>query len=588
MKHCQKCNLDMPDSYKFCKSCGGELTDKGTIIQSGLRCPSCVAEVKAEWRFCNKCAYELLPVLPIDQAASALTCQHCGAPYREGMGFCNACGKPLRGQEVEQPAVPLPDKPFAPPGAPEQLSVEAHPPTEVVAQEVVKCRKCGVGIRAGLKFCEVCGTPVALLEEELLPTKRRWKPILAAVAPLVLIGFLVVGWHLWGVRVTVVSNPPGAQVYLDEKEVGRTGDSDGRLTLAHVRRGQHTLRVKREGFEDLIRPLDLRLSEFSKSIDVNLKASELTLTIVTVPPGCKVLLDEREVGISDETEGKLVLGDVRRGQHSVTVQREGYQGLTQTLSLESNQMTTVKLVVQLSKNFLIDELDVTVGSVAPDFVLQDLKGRPVQLSKLRGRVVVVNFWATWCGPCRAEIPGIVKVYKQYRQKGLEIVGISLDQAGRDVVEDFVKENGIRYPVALDTSQVAQQYGGITAIPTTFIIDRQGRIAKRHVGYMDQASFEAMIAPVIINKVTIEGQTTDSGSVPEASSRQPLAPTRSPAEIQQQVAEHISRARALFEKTQYQAALKECNEALKIDPKNQEALKLKEKIKKTIDVLSGRP
>jgi peroxiredoxin len=139
---------------------------------------------------------------------------------------------------------------------------------------------------------------------------------------------------------------------------------------------------------------------------------------------------------------------------------------------------------------------VAEGAPAPDFTLQDLNGRPVQLSKLRGRVVVVNFWATWCGPCRAEIPGFVKAYEQYQPKGLEIVGVSLDHAGRDVVQDFVKKNGIGYPVALDAGQIAQQYGGVTGIPTTFVVDRQGRIAKKHIGSMDQSSFEAMIKPLL--------------------------------------------------------------------------------------------
>jgi cytochrome c biogenesis protein CcmG/thiol:disulfide interchange protein DsbE len=138
----------------------------------------------------------------------------------------------------------------------------------------------------------------------------------------------------------------------------------------------------------------------------------------------------------------------------------------------------------------------TPGTPAPDFTLQDLKGRPVQLSKLRGKVVVVNFWATWCGPCRAEIPGFVKVYEKYREKGLEIVGISMDYAGREVVEAFVKKNDMTYPVAIDLSQVPQQYGGVQGIPTSFIIDRQGRVAKKHIGYMDQTAFENMIEPLL--------------------------------------------------------------------------------------------
>jgi peroxiredoxin len=136
------------------------------------------------------------------------------------------------------------------------------------------------------------------------------------------------------------------------------------------------------------------------------------------------------------------------------------------------------------------------GTAAPDFTLHDLKGRPVQLSKLRGKVVAVNFWATWCGPCRIEMPGLVKVYDKYREKGLEIVGVSLDQAGSQVVQEFVDKNGIKFPVALDTAQVAQRYGGVTGIPTTFVIDRQGRVAKKQVGLVDETWFENTITPLL--------------------------------------------------------------------------------------------
>ncbi len=129
---------------------------------------------------------------------------------------------------------------------------------------------------------------------------------------------------------------------------------------------------------------------------------------------------------------------------------------------------------------------------APNFSLKTSTGQTIELSKLKGKTVVVNFWATWCGPCRAEIPGFVDVYSKYKSKGLEIVGISLDQGGWNDVGPFVKNMNITYPVVLGNDQIAQAYGNIDAIPTTFIVDKKGHIVSRHVGYMDKESFEKTI------------------------------------------------------------------------------------------------
>lgn len=129
---------------------------------------------------------------------------------------------------------------------------------------------------------------------------------------------------------------------------------------------------------------------------------------------------------------------------------------------------------------------------APNFKLMTVDGKTIELSKLKGKTVVVNFWATWCGPCRAEIPGFLQVYEKYKSKGLEIVGISLDQGGWNDVTPFVKKYNIAYPVVLGNQVVAKKYGNIEAIPTTFIIDKNGSIVDRHIGYMKMEDFENKI------------------------------------------------------------------------------------------------
>lgn len=129
---------------------------------------------------------------------------------------------------------------------------------------------------------------------------------------------------------------------------------------------------------------------------------------------------------------------------------------------------------------------------APNFSLKTGEGQVVELAKLKGKVVVVNFWATWCGPCRSEIPGMLEVYGKYKEKGVEIVGVSLDRGGWKDVTPFVKKFSITYPVVVGDGPLVEAYGGVEAIPTTFFVDRKGNIVKKHVGYMSKEDFEKNI------------------------------------------------------------------------------------------------
>lgn len=125
---------------------------------------------------------------------------------------------------------------------------------------------------------------------------------------------------------------------------------------------------------------------------------------------------------------------------------------------------------------------------APDFTLTGIDGQNVQLSSFKGKVVILDFWATWCPPCKAEIPFFVELQSQYGKDGLAIIGAALDDPEK--VKAFAKDYGINYPVALANRDTATTYGGIRGIPTTFVIDKKGNVVRQYVGYRPKEVFEA--------------------------------------------------------------------------------------------------
>lgn len=133
---------------------------------------------------------------------------------------------------------------------------------------------------------------------------------------------------------------------------------------------------------------------------------------------------------------------------------------------------------------------------AADWTLKDLEGKEVKLSDFKGKVVILDFWATWCPPCRKEIPHFVELQKEYGDQGLAIVGISLDEGGAEAVKPFAEKYEINYAVVMGDQEVAMSYGGIEAIPTTFVIDKEGKIVSKHVGYADKETFEKEIKPLL--------------------------------------------------------------------------------------------
>lgn len=126
---------------------------------------------------------------------------------------------------------------------------------------------------------------------------------------------------------------------------------------------------------------------------------------------------------------------------------------------------------------------------APDFTLIDIFGSEKRLSDFRGKVIILDFWATWCPPCRAEIPHFIELYNEYKDDGVEIIGVTMDWNASRQAAPFVRENGINYTILIGKQEVADLYGGVISIPTTFLIDREGGLRKKYIGYKDKWVFE---------------------------------------------------------------------------------------------------
>ena len=139
------------------------------------------------------------------------------------------------------------------------------------------------------------------------------------------------------------------------------------------------------------------------------------------------------------------------------------------------------------------------STAAIDFELQDLSGKPVKLSDYRGKIVLVNFWATWCGPCRFEIPVFVKLKQQYQKRGFEVIGISMDEGSQEEVAEFARQYEINYPVVIGAFAKLDAFGTIKALPTSFVIDRDGRIHSRHQGLLGLNEIENELPKLLAAK-----------------------------------------------------------------------------------------
>lgn len=137
---------------------------------------------------------------------------------------------------------------------------------------------------------------------------------------------------------------------------------------------------------------------------------------------------------------------------------------------------------------------------APDFALKDENGATVHLSDYKGKVVLLNFWATWCGPCRIEIPWFLQFEREYKDRGFAVLGISMDDDGWESVKPYIAEEKINYRILLGNDSVGDLYGGVDALPTTFLIDRSGRVAAIHRGLVSRSTYQDEISHLLDSSV----------------------------------------------------------------------------------------
>lgn len=138
----------------------------------------------------------------------------------------------------------------------------------------------------------------------------------------------------------------------------------------------------------------------------------------------------------------------------------------------------------------------TAPKIAPDFSLGDLDGKTVRLSDSAGKVRLVDFWATWCAPCREEVPAFKELYASYKDKGFEIIAISMDEEGAKVVRPFVEKERIPYTNLIGSEEVEKAFGGVLGYPTAFLVDRDGKIVDSYVGGVPKRVFESRIREIL--------------------------------------------------------------------------------------------
>ncbi len=156
----------------------------------------------------------------------------------------------------------------------------------------------------------------------------------------------------------------------------------------------------------------------------------------------------------------------------------------------------VLLVACTNSSTIVKLKDANARKLAPEFTLRDSAGQTVKLSDYRGKVVLLNFWATWCGPCKVEMPWFMDFEQKYKDRDFAVLGVSMDDDGWKSVKPYLDQHKINYRVVVGTEEVSQQYGNIDSLPTTFILDRDGRIASTHFGLVSKSEYQNEILKLL--------------------------------------------------------------------------------------------